>query len=119
MIKLWLDDVRLPPDNTWKWVKNVNNAKILLATDEVDIASFDHDLGEITVTESGILVSGPWKCENNGSHLVDWMEETGHWPDEKPTVHSMNPVGKAYMERVIDKHWAELEEDYKYNDDWD
>jgi hypothetical protein len=29
------------------------------------------------------------------------MEKTGHWPQTMPMVHSANPAGKFYMERVI------------------
>jgi hypothetical protein len=35
------------------------------------------------------------------------MEETGHWPKNKPTVHSKNTVRATYMRRVIDRHYDE------------
>jgi hypothetical protein len=36
---------------------------------------------------------------------VDWLEQTGFWPAEIPMVHSANPAGKFYMERVIARHY--------------
>ena len=42
--------------------------------------SLDHDLGE---------------DQETGYDLVKWMAETDAWPQNKPTVHSMNPVGRA------------------------
>ena len=36
--------------------------------------------------------------------LARWMAETGHWPRRKPSVHSANPVGVAYMRGVIERY---------------
>ena len=46
-------------------------------------------------------------CDHFGTGytLVCWMEETGIWPKEKPTVHSANPVGRARMRAAIDRSW--------------
>lgn len=40
-----------------------------------------------------------------GYDLVCWMEQTGHWPRQKPLVHSANPVGAARMRQAIDRHY--------------
>ena len=42
-----------------------------------------------------------------GYDLCLWMAEHGIWPAEKPTVHSMNPVGRQRMEGVIDRYFPE------------
>jgi hypothetical protein len=46
-------------------------------------------------------------CEHFGTgyQLVCWMEETGNWPQEKPTVHSRNPAGRFKMQQAINRHY--------------
>ncbi len=34
------------------------------------------------------------------------MAETGNWPEEKPQVHSMNPVGKQAMQQTIERYFS-------------
>lgn len=115
---MWLDDIRPVPVD-WVGVQTVEQAKALLMTGEVEKASLDHDLGacepcmeqwRITATESCVpdhLRVMP-NCEHFGTgySLCLWMAETGHWPKEKPTVHSMNPEGKHRMRGVIDRYFG-------------
>lgn len=46
-MKIWLDDVRTPPDNTWTWCKTAYEAigKLISNSDKIEHVSFDHDLG--------------------------------------------------------------------------
>ena len=88
-VKLWLDDIRVPPDETWTWVKLVEEAQALFADNEVTHASLDHDLGE------GNL---------EGRRLVLWMAENDVWPTQAISVHSGNPVGVEYMTGVIERY---------------
>ena len=112
---LWLDDMR-PAPKGWHHVKTVEEAKFALLTASVQRASLDHDLGACTDCLKGRLPS-EWlddhdgeqmpNCEHFGTGftLVRWMEETGNWPTEKPTVHSANRAGSAMMRAIIDKHY--------------
>jgi hypothetical protein len=43
-MKLWIDDERLPPDG-YVWAKTYQDAIKHIDTGEVDLISFDHDLG--------------------------------------------------------------------------
>lgn len=114
-INLWLDDVRPAPIG-WLHVKTVEDAKLQLEAGRVKKASLDHDLGACDACMESWRgrdwVTAMPNCEHFGTGytLVCWMEETNHWPDEKPTVHSANPVGRERMRRVIDKCWREREE---------
>ena len=89
-MKLWLDDVRPAPPG-WTHARSIEEAQRWLSTGTVEEASLDHDLGFE---------------EPDGSALVRWMALTGHWPRTRPVVHSMNPVGRAYMEGVIERYFA-------------
>ena len=114
-MKIWLDDIRPAPEG-WIHVKTVDEAKSLLERGIVQAASLDHDLGACNHCLQG-KSSEQWLEENNyasmphcdhfgtGYTLVCWMEETGHWPKMKPTVHSANPAGKLKMVLAINKHY--------------
>jgi hypothetical protein len=88
-IRLWLDDIRTPPNDTWTWVKTVDEAVALMETGRVTEASLDHDLGD-EVPE--------------GRRLVLWMAEHDIWPSEAISVHSGNVVGHEYMVGVIERY---------------
>lgn len=88
-MKLWLDDLRSPPDTEWHWVTTVDAAKILLDHFHVEIASLDNDLGE---------------GQEEGRRLVRWMAENEIWPNEI-VVHSANVPAGEYMAGMIQRYW--------------
>lgn len=101
---LWLDDIRHP----WKygyigaeWVKTADEAICLLSSGNVTFASLDHDLS-VEATMGSPAVS-----ERTGYTVVCWLEDHPEfWPVDGIRVHSMNPVGKARMLRVIQKRYG-------------
>jgi hypothetical protein len=114
-MKLWLDDRRREPSG-WTRVLNVAETEALLRTGRVDEASLDHDLGACETCMGGMsteawLEAHDWDmptCEHVGTgyNLCVWMEETGHWPRQKPKVHSMNEKGAARMREIIDRRFG-------------
>jgi hypothetical protein len=114
-INLWLDDVRPAPIG-WVHAKTVEEAQEYLKTTSVELCSLDHDLGACNYCLAGRsaeqwLVEHHFQsmpnCEHFGTGLtlVRWMCETGHWPAEKPTVHSSNKDGRAKMQHLLDEHY--------------
>jgi len=96
-MKLWLDDIRDPLEYGaigFIWVKTVEDAITMLKTGEVSFASLDHDL-------SILATLGNFEKEQTGYELVCWMEENNVWPVDGVRVHSMNPIGRQRMEKVI------------------
>ena len=87
-MKLWLDDLRPPPEG-WAWARTVEEAIPHLRSGEVSEASLDHDLGE------GV---------EEGHRLVLWMAEHGIWPTQAISVHSSNPPGAEMMAAVIERY---------------
>jgi hypothetical protein len=63
-VRLWLDDPRVPPDPSWRWVKTPQDAIDLLKTGDVIEVSLDHDLG---------LFAG--EREQTGYDVLLWLEE--------------------------------------------
>ncbi len=119
MIDLYLDDMRPCPVG-WILARNVEEAKPYLIAGQVRRASLDHDLGACDrcngKTAEQWLEEHDYKsmphCEHVGTGytLVCWMEETGHWPQEKPNVHSANPAGAARMRQAINRHYGDKSE---------
>lgn len=84
MSKLFIDDVRNAPDNSWDVVRNYKDAIAYLIKNEgyISLVSFDHDLGENSKT---------------GYDIIVWLEKKvfteNYYGPLKMTVHSQNPVG--------------------------
>lgn len=92
-MKLFIDDIRMPPDDSWVVARNYDEAIRILDTGIVSEISFDHDLGN--------------SLEKTGYNIVCWIEMklfTGEWAFvPKMSVHSMNPVGRRNIQTVIDQ----------------
>ena len=90
-MKLWIDDIRKPPDDTWIWAKSSRDAIEYIYCGGVgyfDLISFDHDLGGNDTSRTVVL----FLC--NHPDL---------WPN-KCLVHSANPVGKEWLEEMIKRY---------------
>lgn len=99
MIKLWLDDVRIPPDD-WTWCKTAS------LDHDLGVCESCYELGDQAVDVRICAESCAHACHETGSDLVRWMAEHDAWPMTKPRVHSANPVGAAYMRGVIERYWS-------------
>lgn len=133
---LWLDDVRDPVKHGalgYVWVKTVPEAQAALATGLVRRASLDHDLGLCDACWAAAKAAAQtddaealldvqnrlaWNhglasyasCTHHGTgyDLCVWMARTGHWPMERPLVHSANPVGREAMQRTIARYFGRV-----------
>ena len=94
-MKIWLDDKREPPDETWAWARDYKDAVALMECNKIDFVSFDHDLGR----------------GRTGYDVACKVEELAHrgaigrfgWD-----VHSQNPVGAVRIQSAmlaIDEIW--------------
>lgn len=103
MIKLWIDDIRIPPSQEWIWIQGVNKAKeyflTLSSANNADILiSLDHDAGDYT------------KDGGDYINILNWLEESGLVDTGYSfRLHSMNPVGVQNMRAIIQKNnWKEI-----------
>lgn len=99
-MKLWVDDVRICPNNDYFWAVSVNQAINLIEFTEklhqyIELIDIDHDAGDYA------------KAGGDYIKLLDWLEETGrNYPIR---IHSMNPVGIENMRRIIKRNgWTEV-----------
>lgn len=99
-MRLWHDDIRTPPDESWTWARTNDAAKWLLQSGKVTEISMDHDLGLHDVDPAAYdqpdLLKG--QAEETGYDLVKWMCESGHLPGTI-TIHSWNPPGAKRMQQ--------------------
>ena len=100
-MKIWVDDIRTPPDyaegknwetSLWYWCLTSEQAIDFLekckTTNTVPkVMSLDHDLGGDDTSRAIVL----WCCEND------------FWPVEV-VVHSANPVGIEWLEGMISRY---------------
>lgn len=95
-MKLWIDDVRTPPDDGYIWCKSVNEAIATInKTDDISLIDIDHDAGDY-VCDGGDYIK-----------VLDYLEMHGYsYPIR---IHSMNPVGVMNMRAIIRKNnWVEV-----------
>jgi hypothetical protein len=112
-IKLWHDDVREPPDDSWLWARDNADAMVVLGAFDVDVLSMDHDLGG-----SDISLDALRKMKDRDYLKID-SEETGvdlaeyiGWNDLYPAeivIHSMNVVGAGRILGALQR-WATCSE---------
>lgn len=114
---LFLDDLRQPGDVTWVNIPSVEWAIVRSCDEAVDwvkengfpkFISFDHDLGweKFDTNKNGIIIVTEHDIEKTGYDfalfLVDYDLDTGMMPfDFKFTVHSMNPIGAAKIQALL------------------
>lgn len=84
-MKIWLDDERTPPDESWIWFVDPDLAFHFVKNHVVDEISLDHDLGLHVAT---------------GYELLTWIERlvvTENFEPPEIHIHTANPVGHANM----------------------
>ena len=92
-VRVWVDDIRTPPDDSWRWFKDSASAMAWMQERHAagltigTLVSLDHDLGGDDTTRPIVL----WMCDNDV------------WADEI-RVHSANPVGRAWLEGMIARY---------------
>lgn len=86
-MRLWVDDLRPPPDESWSVAVSSAGAIYQLGLWRFDAISLDHDLGGDDMTRPVVL----------------WMAEHDAWPTEV-RVHTANPVGREWLVGMCDRY---------------
>lgn len=91
-LKLWVDDVRPPADDTWMWATNVAGAVAALDASPVDELSLDYCLAR----------------GETGMDVMEWLRDhPARWPGAIH-AHSSSPDGRALIEQMA-REWAPTE----------
>lgn len=89
--KLYLDDVRTPPDFSWVLARSVAEAMKLIRQHGLPVAiSFDHDMGDQLPTGKDFLNTLVEQALD--SHTMAALVQV------RVVVHSANPVGRANIQ---------------------
>lgn len=95
-MKIWLDNLRPAPAG-FIWGHSVNEAKKVIAESEtsqtIELIDCDHDLGDYAA-DGG-----------DGIKLLDWL--LGRNTLYPVALHTMNPVGRENMRRMLQRYWKE------------
>ena len=97
-MRLWLDDVRVMPEDFDIWVKSALACIGIIESGIVTHISFDHDLGHSMFTGYTVACSIEVLAFYNKVGRISW------------DVHSQNPVGKENIERAMkkaDEYWED------------
>ena len=122
-VRLYLDDVRTPTEEGWTVVRNYEQfvtQVMLIGLENIELISFDHDLGETAMKEYFNNVSPNYELnydnilEKTGMDCVKWLinyyYDNFHVDEElisraskkllgitfpQVYVHSANPIGSA------------------------
>lgn len=96
-MKVFLDDIRDPPTEDWTIARSAGKAMGLIAHHwkEITHISLDHDLGDSENGSGYDVISYIEKAL-----ILGWLKDN---PETIPeiTSHSMNPIGRSNIERVI------------------
>lgn len=100
MAKLWLDDLREPPDGSWLRARTRDEAIAILRNEDVELASLDYD---ICWDPGGD--ERDYENARTGMAVVLWMKRTGKWPRLGVAVHSSNKAGAMRMILKLGQHY--------------
>lgn len=96
MYRLFIDDLRSPPDAGWE-VARSSKAAINLMLDRgcPDQISFDHDLGG----DDDAMVVVKWMIDQDLSQSMRFIPNNFHYQ-----VHSANPVGSQNIRGALSRY---------------
>lgn len=93
-MKLWVDDERKPPDDTWVEARTANAAIRLIARNDFDEISLDHDDGHDSFEGVAYFIGEKYR-EYPMSHPAQNM----HVPEIR--IHSANPIGRDKLIAIL------------------
>lgn len=119
--KLWFDDVRKPPDDSWIWCRTFQSAQAVMRIfgNWITEASLDHDLGGHMADPDdprSIYIKGEsdltgldfvkWLCEEADKRRGWPSTDRAQWMPKVITIHSWNPPGANNMASYL-RQWAQ------------
>jgi hypothetical protein len=84
-MKIWLDNIKAPPDKSWVWIKIVEETRKIMKEHRVEGISLTFDLGE------GL----------NGYDQLKWMVKYNVWPTTFIRIHTMSIEKRKDMIHLV------------------
>jgi hypothetical protein len=99
MTKLYIDDLRNSPDDSWIVVRTLTGAIRVLATMDVDVISLDHDISHYVSVDGN---ARPFACVENFSAVCYFIGEKYKGLSPPSIIlHTSNPVGAQRMRHIL------------------
>jgi len=112
-MKLWVDDIRNAPDDTWHVARTATEAIRALARYHFDVISLDHDIShQVTVGALG----RPYPCEETFASVAYYI--AAKYVDKpasivpKIVLHTSNTVAGDEMARMLAEHGIDSQKKY-------
>lgn len=104
MLKLWIDDIRTPPDETWHICRNVSAAirALDMFWQEVGEINLDHDISHQVAIGR---MSRPYPCEETFeavARYIKWIRMHNPGWDPEIHIHTSNYVGAKNMRAILE-----------------
>lgn len=100
-MKLFVDDIRNAPDESWTVARTVASAIRALAMFEFEAVSLDHDIShQVSI---GTELERPFPCTETFQPVAHYLalqyrDKVGY---PTITIHTANPVGAEEMKRIF------------------
>lgn len=110
-MKLWIDDIRNAPDDSWLVARTIGAAIRAIARTDFDEISLDHDISH----QVGMGArSRPYPCEEtfqSVAYFIGMKANTnlGTLPPKKITLHTSNPIGAQEMKKILEEYGIKSE----------
>lgn len=106
-MKLFVDDIRPAPDESWMVARSVLSAIRALSHFAFEEVSLDHDISH-QVSIGGKL-ERPFPCEETFEPVAHYLHARAasseipfqDWKRPRITIHTSNPVGKDHLLRAL------------------
>jgi hypothetical protein len=99
-MKLFIDDIRNAPDESWLVARTITSAIKALWQWEFEVVSIDHDIShQVGMGE----LSRPFPCPENFQPVAFYLREICRNGKKRPQViiHTSNPVGADDIKRAL------------------
>lgn len=113
-MKLYIDDIRKAPDDSWHLARTVEAAISAIDTFDFEVISLDHDIShQVSVGES----SRPHPCSETFTSVAYFIKEKYRGIDSKPKImiHTANPAGAVRIARILKDFEVERKDSYPAN----
>ena len=103
-MKLWIDDIRTPPDDTWHICRDVSSAirALDMFWEQVREINLDHDISHQVVVNG---MSRPYPCtetfEAVARYIAKIRDAHNEW-NPKIEIHTSNYVGAQNMKTILE-----------------
>lgn len=94
--KLWVDDIRIPPDDTYDIARTFGDAVVKLSATEYTDIYLDHDLADFVDMR-----------ERTGYDVVMWLVQRKYQGFKVPLRYhylTANPVGRKNMKELVQRY---------------